>query len=128
MTSQTKSLLIEYLNYKSVHSTLNLTFEELLTYVFDRIQSSEYTDEIIKVLNIEMPDSVNKCFTGNINCLNGFDPLVCIQISESEQITQVITLIKKELMSTKKYTIKSHQKLVIDRLISWIINQMQLQM
>jgi hypothetical protein len=120
LSNQTKQLLIEYQNCKDIHISLNITFEELLLYVFDRIEQNIYKDEILKVLNIEMTDSVCKCFTGRINrlvnCLNGFDPLIKINISDSEQISQIIIQIRNELDQTNLYTISAHKQLVITRL------------
>ena len=120
LTSETKSLLMEYSACTDVHSTLNITFEELLTYVYNRIQLSEHSDEIKKVLNIEMSDSVCKCFTGRIsrliNSLNGFDPLVENKISDNEQIAQIIKIVESELISAKIYTIKLHRQMTTDRL------------
>ena len=120
LTPETKSLLMEYSACTDVHSTLNITFGELLTYVFDRIELSEHSDEIKKVLNIEMSDSVCKCFTGRlsrlVNCLNGFDPLVEIKISDTEQIAQIIKISETELIKTNSYTIELHRQKVTDKL------------
>jgi Leucine-rich repeat (LRR) protein len=120
LTEQTKRLLFEYATCKDVHTTLNITFEELLLYVFDRIEQNEHKDEIKRVLNIEMDDSVCKCFTGRIsrliNCLNGFDPFICINISDSEQISQIIILIRNELDRTNSYSTIVHKQLVESRL------------
>ena len=120
LTPQTKSLLMEYSACDDVHSTLNITFGELLTYVCNRIQLNEHGGEIKQALNIEISDSVGKCFTGRIsrliNCLNGFDPLVSIQISDSEQLAQIIKIVANQLMSTNLYTVDTHRKLVADRL------------
>jgi len=86
LTNKTKEILIEYSNDKNIYIALNITFNELLIAVFNRIEINEHKDEIKRVLNIEMNDSVCKCFTGRIsrlvNCLNGFDELVNIQISQ----------------------------------------------
>jgi hypothetical protein len=99
---------------------LNITFEELLLYVYDRIELNKDKDEIKRVLNIEMDESVCKCFTGRIsrlvNCLNGFDPLVSINISDSEQISQIIIKIRNELERTNKYDPFVHKQLVSERL------------
>ena len=44
-----------------------------------------------------MSESICKCFTGRlsrlINCLNGFDERVCIQISNNDQIGNIIVMI-----------------------------------
>ena len=66
-------------------------------------------------MNAEMSDSVCKCFTGRmsrlINCLNGFDDLVSIRISDTEQIGQVIGMIKEQLNAAKAYTVEKHREL-----------------
>jgi Leucine-rich repeat (LRR) protein len=69
LTEQTKQLLFEYTTCQDVHTGLNITFEELLLYVFDRIEQNKDKDEIKRVLNIEMDESVCKCFTGRISRL-----------------------------------------------------------
>jgi len=71
-----------------------LTFGEALRYVFSRIQSNPNADGIKGVLNQEMSDSLCKCFTGRItrliDCLNGLDPLVEINLlSENEMINMI---------------------------------------
>ena len=111
---------MEYKNCKDIYSALNITFEELLLYVFNRIEINEHKDEIKGVLNTEMTDSVCKCFTGRmsrlINCLNGFDPLVNIEIAGNEQIAQVIEVIRVGLERENKYEKELHKELVREEL------------
>jgi len=121
LTNETKEILMEYKNSKEIYSALNITFEELLLYVFNRIEINEHKDEIKQVLNVEMIDSVCKCFTGRmsrlINCLNGFDSLVNIQIADNEQIAQVIEVVRVGLEKENKYEIRLHKELVREQLI-----------
>ena len=121
LTNKTKEILMEYKNSKDIYSALNITFEELLLYVFNRIEINEHKDEIKHVLNTEMIDSVCKCFTGRmsrlINCLNGFDPLVNIQIADNEQIAQIIEVVKVGLERENKYELELHKELVREQLI-----------
>ena len=62
-----------------------------------------------------MTDSMCKCFTGRIsrliNYLNGFDDLVKINISENEQIGQIISLVREKLEDENKYTVELHKKI-----------------
>ena len=120
LTNQTKQLLIEYQNCKDIHTSLNITFEELLLYVWNRIEQNTHKDEICRVLNIEMTDSMCKCFTGRmsrlVNCLNGFDSLIQIHIADSEQISQIILLIKNNLMDSNEYSTSMHKQLVLLKL------------
>ena len=121
LTNETKKILMEYKNSNDIYSALNITFEELLLYVFNRIEINEHKNEIKQVLNTEMKDSLCKCFTGRmsrlINCLNGFDSLVNIQIADNEQIAQIIEVVKVDLEREEKYEIELHKELVREQLI-----------
>ena len=94
----TKESLIEYSKDENIHTELNITFGELLKYVISRIESNPHKDEIKKILNEEMRGALCKCTTGRIsrliNSLNGFDKEIIITISDSEQISQIVILIK----------------------------------
>ena len=56
-------------------------------------------DDILQILNQEISDGICMCFTGRLtrllNTLVGFYPDVQIQISDSEQITNIITTLNK---------------------------------
>ena len=51
-----------------------------------------------------------------INCLNGFDELVQINISENEQIGQIIILVKEQLESQNMYSLEKHKEIVKEEL------------
>ena len=91
----------------SVHSVLNITFKELFVAVINRIEQNDHKEEIKKVLNVEMHESLCKCFTGRmsrlINCLNEFNNLVSITISSAEQISNVIILIGNSFFGGRIY-------------------------
>jgi Leucine-rich repeat (LRR) protein len=110
----TKESLIEYSKHPDIHTELGISFDELLKYVISRIHENSHRDEIKLILNSEMKDAECKCFTGRIsrliNCLNGFDPEIVITISDSEQISQIIILIKEQL--GELYTVEKHKELV----------------
>ena len=114
LTPFTKESLIEYSKDESVHTALNLSFSDLLVLVWNRILVSPHSGEIKAVLNTEMQDAECKCFTGRIsrlvNCLNGFDSLVSVQISENEQIGAIISLVKIQLEAKGEYTIEKHKE------------------
>ena len=116
LTEETKNILIKYCDNCDVHSVLNITFEELLLNIYSFILKNENRDEIFKIMNIEMNDSLCKCFTGRIsrlvNCLNGFDGKIKINISDNEQIGNIIILIKNQLLIENKYDLESHKNLV----------------
>jgi Leucine-rich repeat (LRR) protein len=118
-----KDQLIEYLEDESVHSLLLLTWGEVLWAVLKTIEldfNTEQQIEIKLILNQEMHDAQCKCFTGRmsrvVNCLNGFSPLVNINIKDSDQIGNIIVLIKAQL--TDNYNVETHKQLVKQELES----------
>jgi hypothetical protein len=72
------------------------------------------------VFEQEMNDTICKCFTGRmsrlINCLNGFDANIVINISDTEQIGNIIILIKDKLLAENNYTIELHKNIVMKEL------------
>jgi hypothetical protein len=103
LTQSCKESLVEYSKASDVHSVLNVTFKEVLMFVWNIIRSIQIknqnkSDEIKRVLNVEMKDSLCKCFTGRlsrlVNCLSGFDERIQIKIPDNNQIANIIILIK----------------------------------
>jgi Leucine-rich repeat (LRR) protein len=110
LNDQTKTQLIEYCQDKTVHSVINVTFSEVLLHVWhiisERKNDKEESNEIKKILNAEMTDSICKCFTGRlsrlINCLNGFDSRVSLKISDNQQILNIIIGIRNKFDDVNK--------------------------
>ena len=99
LTTHTKEIITEYIDCNDVHTMLNITFKELFIAVaieMDKL-SLDLQIEIQKRMNEEMQDSECKCFTGRIsrlvNCLSGYSDKVRIQISENEEINNIISII-----------------------------------
>jgi Leucine-rich repeat (LRR) protein len=113
---KTKEIITEYINIDDTHTILNITFKELFIAVNIELEklSLIVQKEIKQRLNEEMQDSECKCFTGRIsrlvNSLSGFSNKVNIQISENEEISNIIsnimqrrefksiTLLKEQIM------------------------------
>ena len=122
ITPSVKAQLVEYCRDDTPHSLLLLTFAEVLWHILTTIatdfkDSPETQTEIKRVLNQEMQDAERKCFTGRmnrvVNCLNGFSPLVDIRISDSEQIGNVIVMLKAKALDAKgNYSGSRHKQLV----------------
>jgi hypothetical protein len=100
-----------------------LTWGEVLWAVLRTIEldfNTEQQIEIKLILNQEMDDAQCKCFTGRmgrvVNCLNGFSPLVNINIKDSDQIGNIIVLIKSQLINN--YNIEIHKQMVKQELES----------
>ena len=52
-----------------------------------------------------------------INCLNGFDDNIIINISDAEQIGNIIIITKDKLIANNEYTIENHKKIVKNELL-----------
>ena len=124
LTKTSKESLIEYCHIQDIHSMLQLTFEELLGHVWKTIESLtplSCQTEVKQILNEELKDSQCKCFTGRmsrlINCLNGFTPLVEIQINDNHQIGNIVILVKEHLLQEENYSVENHKKDVEKELI-----------
>ena len=61
LSETTKARLVEYSEDTSVHTVLNLTFSEMLTVVWNRLETLSAKDEIKKTLNTEIHDAECKC-------------------------------------------------------------------
>ena len=103
---------------KEVHYVLLITFEELLLNFVSYINQHTNRKEIYKIMNTEILSAECKCFSGRIgrlvSCLDGFDPNIKINISPSEQISNIILQEKKKM---KIYDVVTHKQIVRDRLV-----------
>jgi Leucine-rich repeat (LRR) protein len=120
LNREAKQLVKSYCNNTEIHSLLLLSFQDVLEYVWETIKlfDKDKQNEIKNIMNQEMRDSVGMCFTGRIsrliNCLNGFSDLVSIEISDNEQINNIILLTKQRLGDD--YTTDKHKELVENEL------------
>jgi hypothetical protein len=110
LETTTKQQLVEYITDKCVHSNYQITFQELLTNVWQRITTHTDSLEIKKILNTEMKDGLCMCFTGRlsrlVNCLNGFYDDIYIKIHDNQQIGNIILLIRNKLETNEGIDIK----------------------
>ena len=117
LTEQTKNILFEYCNDTTIHSILNITFGELLLNVYSLTLCNAHSDEIFDVMNIEMNDALCKCFTGRIsrlvNCLSGYSNKVVIQISESEEISNIISIVMSKRGMKESDEIKEEVRMAL---------------
>ena len=113
LTETTKQAIHEYSEDGTEHSTLMVTVKDLLVLVWQRIYTHKDADEMKRIMNQEMSDSICKCFTGRlgrlVNVLNGFYDDIQVTLSENEGIGNVIVMIKEGLGS--EYTIERHKEL-----------------
>ena len=121
LSEKSKQLIFEYITSQEIHSVLNITFVELLLNLYSIVIKHEHKDEIFKILSEEIQNAECKCFTGRVNrlvsCLAGFDNNIQIQISEGEQISNIISQIKKKLEDNSNYSVDLHKKLANEQLL-----------
>jgi Leucine-rich repeat (LRR) protein len=112
MNEKSIQLLLEYCQDDSVHSILNITFEETLFHIleFINLHCNKNKNEIYSILETEILDSECKCFTGRIsrliNCLNGFTSLVEIKIPDNMEISNIIVMIKQNYKGNNENELK----------------------
>jgi hypothetical protein len=100
LSEEVKREILNYCDDKTEHSIYLITFEDLFHYVMNRILKHQEKEEILKILEEEIKDTICQCFTGRLtrllNVLNGFYPDIQIQIGSNEQITNVILMLKEK--------------------------------
>ena len=101
LNTKAKELIARYCADKTIHSDHHISYEELLTYVWNRIIKSEYKVELVKILSQQICDSEGKCFTGRFNrtlsTLMGYYDDIVINISDASRISAIILLIKDRM-------------------------------
>jgi hypothetical protein len=110
LTNECKNLILKYSENLDLHSVLHITFKQALQYVFTRIEINENKNDIKLILNKEMEDSKDLCFTGRIsrliNCLTSIDPLVNINIVNMNDLFNHIGI---QLINKNIYSIEKHK-------------------
>ena len=127
LTEQTKREILNYCDDTTEHSTYLITYSDLLIYVWSRIASSKNKNNILLVLNQEISDGLCKCFTGRmtrlLNCLVGFFDDIEIQISDSEQITNIIISLKNKISNNDELKEAVKQELTERQYDESVINE-----
>ena len=100
LNEQVKRELLNYCDDDTEHSVYLVKFDEVFQYVISRIIKHSDTNEMFKILNEEIKDTICKCFTGRmtrlVNVLNGFYDDINIQIGSNEQISNIILMLKEK--------------------------------
>ncbi len=94
LNKSTIESIIEYYQDQIVHSVHLITYQELFSLVWNRIQNSIHKSELMKILEEQIADSECKCFTGRFNrtlsVLVGFFDDIKINISDKSRISAII--------------------------------------
>ena len=98
LNEDVKPFLIQQFQSSEIHSTLHVSFVDVLKKVILRMETHEHKEELYQILGQEMTESFGMCFTGRltrlVNTLVGFYEDIRIEISSNEQISTVILQIK----------------------------------
>jgi Leucine-rich repeat (LRR) protein len=109
-------LLLEYCQDTSIHTVLEVNFEEALLHIleFINLHCSSNKNEIYSIIDTEIQDSECKCFTGRIsrliNCLNGFTDKVQVTIPDNMAISNIIVMIKQNYSGDNEDELKDEVK------------------
>ena len=118
LDAKTIESLIEYCQDDTIHSIHLITFKELLSYVWQRIEISIDKAELIKILEEQIIDSECKCFTGRFNrtlsVLVGFYEDIKINISDQSRIGAIILNSKEKIIP---YDIDVHKERAVNELL-----------
>ncbi len=94
LNKSTIESIIEYCQDQTVHSVHLITYRELFSLIWNRIQKSIHKTELLKILEEQIADSECKCFTGRFNrtlsVLVGFFDDIIINISDKSRISAII--------------------------------------
>jgi hypothetical protein len=105
-----KDYLINLLQANIIHTQLKCSYTDLFIKVYGRIINHENKIELFERFNEELYESINMCFTGKItrliNCLCGYYDDIHINISDNEQISNIILQIKNKYSSLTVQTEK----------------------
>ncbi len=102
LNKSTIESIIEYCQDQTVHSIHLITYQEMFSLVWNRIENSIHKTELLKILEEQIADSECKCFTGRFNrtlsVLVGFFDDIKINISDKSRISAIILNAKDKII------------------------------
>jgi len=106
ISTTSKQLLLNYSLEDYIHSVLQMKYSEILEPVLYFIINHEHKEELLKILDQEIIESQGKCLQGRIsrtiNILNGYHDSVKINISDNEQISNLIINLQNKFNDLSK--------------------------
>ena len=91
-------LLVQFCSDTTRHSAHKITYQELLGYVWARITKSMHRPELLRILEEQVLEAVDKCMTGKftrtLSVLVGFYEDIMIEISDSSRIGAIILAVR----------------------------------
>ena len=100
LTIPVKQIILTSFNDNCRHSIVELTYYDLFSLIWDIICEHPSKDVLKMVMNQEILDGAEKCLTGKmsrlVNVLSGFDDRVDIKISDTDEISNIIIMLKKK--------------------------------
>jgi hypothetical protein len=116
LSTEIKQRITEYIVCSDVHSILNVTFADVFYAVVTEIKTlpDAYHSAIKQRINEEMQESECKCFSGRltrlVNSLSGFSDKVAVTLSESEEISNLISVVLRKFMNESTTVVKDQIK------------------
>ena len=114
-TWQANKALRKNIAEETIHSVHGISYGDLLSLVWQAIKTHEHRKEILSVLQQEILESRNLCFTGRftrtLNALSGFIEQVNVQISENEQMSHRIVQCLKQVAIHHKQGNEAYERL-----------------
>ena len=131
LNQQSKREIFNYFEDNTLHSIYLISYQELFQYVYSRIYKHQNKNDILQILNQEIKDGLCMCFTGRLtrllNVLVGYYDDIEIQISDNEQITNIILNLRKKYKGNelkefiiKELTDRDYNNDIINEWISYI--------
>jgi len=106
ISTTSKQLLLNYSLENYIHSVLQMKYSEILEPILYFIINHEHKEELLKILDQEITESQEKCLQGRIsrtiNILNGYHDSVKINISDNEQISNLIINLQNKFNDLSK--------------------------
>jgi hypothetical protein len=102
LMKDTSNLSEEFIKYKfnttEIHSTLNLSEQDIYELVLNRIYQSKDKEELLKILDKQIEEGKLQCFTGRItrlvSTLCGFFDDIQLNISDNQQIGVILNMLR----------------------------------
>jgi len=98
-----QKIVLDYCKDEYNHYKLQLKYKKILLLVLDYIKNNVNKEELLNILCQKIRDSLGKCFQGSIsrtiNIFNGYHECVNINMSDSEQIGNLIINLRKKYLN-----------------------------
>ena len=119
LSSEAIGILVAQCDNSGMRYSLHgLTFKELLGYVWQRIEKSEYKAELVRILGLQVTYSRFRCFAGKfantLLTLAGFYDDIRVEISDNDRISAIVIVAGTKM---ERYNTDRHRELALKQLL-----------